>query len=168
MFPGGKILESQLWCPPFEALSKRQFTRKKIKAASFSFIFVLSNKNYNFYSKYMWKCPSSIWCWNSNPRPSEHESPPITTRPGLPPLNVLVFKLGCALFNKPIKLRLGNCQNSNWKKYGLPALIKVIRFQRSLLGLSRLRLDDLPRDWDISLQSPIIIVLNISYLFKSC
>ena len=24
-------------------------------------------------------------CWDSNPRPLEHESPPITTRPGLPP-----------------------------------------------------------------------------------
>ena len=31
------------------------------------------------------KCPSSIRCWDSNPRPSEYESPPITTRPGLPP-----------------------------------------------------------------------------------
>ena len=25
----------------------------------------------------------SIQCWDSNPQPSEHESPPITTRPGL-------------------------------------------------------------------------------------
>ena len=31
------------------------------------------------------KCPSSIWCRDSNPRPSERESLPITTRPGLPP-----------------------------------------------------------------------------------
>ena len=31
------------------------------------------------------KCPSSIRCWDSNPRPLEHESPPMTTRPGLPP-----------------------------------------------------------------------------------
>ena len=31
------------------------------------------------------KCPSSIWCWDSNPQPSEHESHPITTRPRLPP-----------------------------------------------------------------------------------
>ena len=31
------------------------------------------------------KCPSSIQCWDSNPRPLEHESPPITTRPGLLP-----------------------------------------------------------------------------------
>ena len=30
-------------------------------------------------------CPSSIGCWDSNPRPSGHESPPTTIRPGLPP-----------------------------------------------------------------------------------
>ena len=36
------------------------------------------------------KCPSSKRCWDSNPRPSEHESHPITTRPGLPPTT---FKL---------------------------------------------------------------------------
>ena len=30
-------------------------------------------------------CPSSIWRWDSNPQPWECESPPITTRPGLPP-----------------------------------------------------------------------------------
>ena len=29
------------------------------------------------------KCPSSIQCWDSNPQPLEHESPPITTRPAL-------------------------------------------------------------------------------------
>ena len=29
-------------------------------------------------------CPSSIWRRDSNPRPLEHEPPPITTRPGLP------------------------------------------------------------------------------------
>ena len=29
-------------------------------------------------------------CWDSKPRPPEHESPPITTRPGLPPK--LTFK----------------------------------------------------------------------------
>ena len=31
------------------------------------------------------KCPSSIQRWDSNPQPLEHESPPITTRLGLPP-----------------------------------------------------------------------------------
>ena len=30
------------------------------------------------------KCLSSIWCRDLNPRPLEHESPLITTRPGLP------------------------------------------------------------------------------------
>ena len=33
---------------------------------------------------YVKKCPSSIQCRDSNPQPSERESPPITTRPGLP------------------------------------------------------------------------------------
>ena len=28
------------------------------------------------------KCPSRIWCWDSNPHPLEQESPPITTRQG--------------------------------------------------------------------------------------
>ena len=30
---------------------------------------------------------SSIWCWDSNPQPLEHESSPVTTRPGLPPIH---------------------------------------------------------------------------------
>ena len=33
----------------------------------------------------------SIRCWDSNPRPPEHESPSITTRPGLPPSRLLRF-----------------------------------------------------------------------------
>ena len=36
------------------------------------------------------KCPSSIWCRDSNPRPSERESLPITTRPGLPPFYIII------------------------------------------------------------------------------
>ena len=32
------------------------------------------------------KCPSSIRCRDSNLQPLEHEPPPVTTRPGLPPL----------------------------------------------------------------------------------
>ena len=31
---------------------------------------------------YVKKCPSSIRCWDLNPRPLECETPPITTRPG--------------------------------------------------------------------------------------
>ena len=30
------------------------------------------------------KYPSSIWHWDSNSQPSDFESPPFTTRPGLP------------------------------------------------------------------------------------
>ena len=51
--------------------------------ASSSFIFVFSNTHYKFYNKYVCeKCPSNIWCWDSNSWPLEHESPPITTRQG--------------------------------------------------------------------------------------
>ena len=34
-------------------------------------------------------CTSRLPSWDSNPRPPEHESSPITTRPGLPPYKVL-------------------------------------------------------------------------------
>ena len=37
------------------------------------------------YFWYVKKCPSSIRCLDSNPRPCEHEYRPITTRPVLPP-----------------------------------------------------------------------------------
>ena len=40
---------------------------------------------YNFYNKSK-KCSFSIQRWDSNPWPFKHESSPITTRPGLPPL----------------------------------------------------------------------------------
>ena len=35
---------------------------------------------------YVKKRPSSMWCLDSNSWPSEQESPPITTKPGLPPI----------------------------------------------------------------------------------
>ena len=55
--------------------------------ASFSFIFRLFKQTIQSYNKSMWKmpCPPSIWRRDSNPWRSECESPPITTRPGLPP-----------------------------------------------------------------------------------
>ena len=31
------------------------------------------------------KCPLSIWCQDSKSQPSDYESPPLNTRPGLPP-----------------------------------------------------------------------------------
>ena len=48
--------------------------------------FIFSNKHYKFNNKYKCeKCPSSIWHWDSNSQPSDYESPPLTTRPKLPP-----------------------------------------------------------------------------------
>ena len=36
-------------------------------------------------------CPSSIWHRDLNPQPSERESPPITTRPGLQPIQTKLY-----------------------------------------------------------------------------
>ena len=44
----------------------------------------------NFTSNICEKCPSSIQYRDLNPQPSVHESSPITTRPGLPPLSMHV------------------------------------------------------------------------------
>ena len=51
----------------------------------FLFIFGLFQTNINTILQqiHVKKCPSSIRHRESNPRPSERESPPITTRPGL-------------------------------------------------------------------------------------
>ena len=62
------------------------FLKNRPTPASFSIIFGRFKQTIQFYNKSMWKmsCPSRIWCRDSNPWPLEHESPPITTRPGLP------------------------------------------------------------------------------------
>ena len=51
-------------------------------------IFGLFQTNINtiFTTNQCEKCPSSLGCWNLNPRPSDWESHPITTIPGLPPI----------------------------------------------------------------------------------
>ena len=51
------------------------------------------------------KCPFSIQCQDLNPWLLEHESPPITTRPGLPPIKFDIFatidvELRLTIFNK--------------------------------------------------------------------
>ena len=51
--------------------------------ASFSFIFGLFKQNFDFYIKSMWKM--SIRYMALGFEPHEHESYPLTTRPGLPP-----------------------------------------------------------------------------------
>ena len=43
----------------------------------------LNKHQYNLKRFNVKKCPSNIWLRDLNPRPSEHEFSPITTRPGL-------------------------------------------------------------------------------------
>ena len=53
----------------------------------FRLFLVFSNKHhYNFTTNICEKCPSSIRCQDSKPRPWEHESLPITTGPWLLPI----------------------------------------------------------------------------------
>ena len=63
------------------------FLKNVPSPASFSFIFGLFQTKINTILQKInvKKCPSSIWHWDSNPRHSERESSPITTRPGFPP-----------------------------------------------------------------------------------
>ena len=72
---------------------------------SFCIFSVFSNKQYIFYNKSMLKksCPSSIQYQDLNPRPSEHETPPITTRPGLLPRRNQhsILKAGFELSSQP-------------------------------------------------------------------
>ena len=66
---------------------------------------------------YVQKCPFSIWCLDSNSLCSEHESPPITTRPGLPPLgfgfyvNPATLKLEPVLIGAKEDTRNETCKN---------------------------------------------------------
>ena len=84
--------------------------------ASFSLIFGLFKQTLQFLQQiYVKKCPSSIWCWDSNPWPSECESIPITTTPGLPPFfkNCLHFWLRATLAERIIKDKHRGCSNKN-------------------------------------------------------
>ena len=61
----------------------------------FFFIFGLFKQTSLQFSQqiYVKKYPSSIWCWNSNSQPLEHQSPLITTRLGVRFLPFLVEEL---------------------------------------------------------------------------
>ena len=63
-----------------------------IKNGIFFDYFCLFKQTLQFLQQiYVNKYPSSIQCGDLNPRPLEHESPPITNRPGLPPKSVELF-----------------------------------------------------------------------------
>ena len=58
----------------------------------FVFFRSFQTNNTNLTTNQCEKCrPSSIMHWDSNPRPSECESPPITTWPGLPPIFFIFY-----------------------------------------------------------------------------
>ena len=62
------------------------FLKKRAITGLFFYLFLSFQTNIIILQKNKCeKCPSSIQCWDSNPRPLEHESPPITNKPGLPP-----------------------------------------------------------------------------------
>ena len=98
---------SQIWIAETRTLTLSVPPRNHVflngpTPATFSFIFVFSNTHYNFYTKCIWKkCPSSKHCRDSNSWPLEHESPPITTRPGHPhsqPIHLIHF----IAFSRPL------------------------------------------------------------------
>ena len=69
-------------------ISEVFFKKNGPSPASFSFIFGLFKQTIQIFTTNQCEkmsCPSSIRRRDSNPRPLERESPPITTRPGLPP-----------------------------------------------------------------------------------
>ena len=90
----------------------------------FLFIFGLFQTSINtiFQQINVKKCPSSIWYRDFNPQISEREFPPITTRPGLPPLRANMFtrliKMNSSsfLYEPPyFSSRTGLPQNKIWK-----------------------------------------------------
>ena len=62
--------------------------------ASFCLFSSFSNKHYSFLQQInVPKSPSLVWGWDLNQRPSDHESPPVTTKPGLPPASFVIWFL---------------------------------------------------------------------------
>ena len=59
--------------------------KKMLTPSLFLIYFCLFKQNLQFLKQiFVKKSQSRMRCWDLNPQPSTHESPPITTRPGLP------------------------------------------------------------------------------------
>ena len=99
------------------------------------------------------KCPSSIWCWDSNPWLSGHESPPITTEPELPPF--LFYILWRKIFYVPedrtqetlIKVALESVPLTTRPENTHRGVVVVV-VEGSMFG----------RDWSYAIFSRILIV----------
>ena len=80
-----------------------------------------SNKHYNISKLKMSIQYTSIQGWFSNPQRSDQESPPITTRPGLPPrvsmmLGISKFTIVESLCQRPLELLLSRGHQIQWKR----------------------------------------------------
>ena len=62
------------------------FVEKWANPGLFFNLCLLFQTNITILTTNIWeKCPTSIWCQDLNPQPPGHETPPITTGPGLSP-----------------------------------------------------------------------------------
>ena len=69
-------------------LHNHYFLKKWAIPGLFSVYICLYKQILQFYRQiYVKKDPLCICCWDTNPHPLEHKSPPIPTRPGLPPFH---------------------------------------------------------------------------------
>ena len=65
----------------FKALSSCSLNCQRPASNLFVYFWPFQTNNAIFTTNKCEKCPSSIQCWYFNPRPPEHESSPVTTRP---------------------------------------------------------------------------------------
>ena len=87
----GNIKLNMLCCPCsslYSILSQQDLIKIIFFKRAIPGLFFVYFRLFNFFNK----CQFSILCWDSNPQPSKHESPPITNRPGLLHL-IKVFNL---------------------------------------------------------------------------
>ena len=82
-------------------------------------------------------CLSSIRRWDSNPQPLEHESSPITTRPGLPPHFNVTFGLSPIAYQGmiPPSKKRRNFSVENWKVLTTWYKMNICRRERDSLSL---------------------------------
>ena len=120
----------------------------------FFIYFHLFKQTFQFFATIMCvKRPSSIRCWESNPRSSEHESPPITTRPGLPPY--LITLLGLISYC---------CSHSYTYVYGRSYLSCLFQNMRNLTTSEIMNLVYLPTTVTYTYPSlHIYLAVNVHY-----
>ena len=85
--PGNETLREEFRSRSFGSFLKRWVNPGLI----FVYFRSFQTNNTTFTTYKCETCPSSIWRQDLNPRPLEHVSSPITTRPGLPPCSFGFF-----------------------------------------------------------------------------